>query len=518
MRHLLRRSASISFAVFISRIFGLIRDIVFTSLFGVSFLSDAFSYAYRIPNLLRLLFGEGALSAALIPIYSRIKERESLKSQIDFATNIIWFISIFLIFTTLIATVFTPYIVSAIAPGLELKTKLLTVNLTRIILPYMLLIGVSSTVISILNYHNYFFLPSLSSAFFNIGIIFTSLMSYLFFTRDPLKMVYIFSAGVVIGGIFQLLINIPLMHKVGYNITLPKKKGKKYLKNLWEKFLPGVIGFGIRQINSYVDLFLASFLIVGSASALTYSYRLMQLSLGIFGVPIWSVILPTFSKQVVKKDFSALSKTLKDGIILVFYVMLPITILMIILGKDYIRVLFFRGAFDLRALEMTYVSFLYYTVGLTLYSINHIFVALFYAFGNTKTPVKISLLIVIINIILNIVLMQYYAHAGLAMATAICAFIYSFLLYVKIHKLFPVISFKSIIPTLIKLVFSTILLFFLIFYISSLFSFSSFSGSLFRLMFIGVLGVISFFTFTLLLKIQYTKFFILVVWKKLKKS
>ena len=514
MKRLLGQSLTTSSAIFLSRVSGLVRDILFTSLFGVSALGDAFNYAYRIPNLLRLLFGEGALSAAFIPVYSKVEQKHGKSYQLSFATNLLFYLAFFLFFTTLFAIVFAPYIVAMVAPGLTDGVRQITTQLTRVMLPYMLLIGISSILISVLNYHNYFFLPFLSSAMLNIGILLCVFIYTKFLFLDIEGQLFAFSWGVVVGGVLQLVLLAVLMFRVGYRISLPQKGAKTYLKRVWQRFIPGVVGIGIRQINIYVDLLLASFLTVGSASALTYSYRLMQLALGLFGVPIWSVSLPSFSKLVAKQKFSHLEKAVKDALILSAYVMLPITAFIVILAKDYIRVLFFRGAFGDTALSMTNIALIFYALGLVFYCFNHILVAVFYAFGNTKTPVKISAIIAVINLVLNLILMRYLAHGGLALATFISSVVYSLLLFICIHKSFVQIKLLSIFFTLGKLLVSVLATATILYFSYGASYANTFWTSLLRLFVFGVGGVILYLLFNISLKTKYSHKILGPLWKK----
>nr|HPR16640.1 lipid II flippase MurJ [Candidatus Cloacimonadota bacterium] len=218
---LAKNVGSMSVAVAISRVFGLLRDIVMTNFFGTSYVADAFRVAFQIPNFLRLLFGEGALSAAFIPIYSDIGIKKGKDYQIRFAINVLSLLTIFLIILCMLGILLAPLLVKIIAPGLDATTQALTIKLTRVLFPYLFLIGLSSTFISILNAHDYFFLPGLSSAFLNIGMIaFLGLFLLISKASTMEEQVFFWSYGVLIGGVMQTVVNLPLLRKIGYRIKL----------------------------------------------------------------------------------------------------------------------------------------------------------------------------------------------------------------------------------------------------------------------------------------------------------
>jgi len=490
---------SMSSAVVISRIFGLIRDIIFTGLFGVSYIADAFNYAYRIPNLLRGLFGEGALAGAFIPIYGEVGQKHGKKAQIRLGLNILSILALFLSILCILGFFLAPLVVDVMAPGLAQETTLLTIKLTRIMMPYLFLIGLATTIMSILNYHNYFFLPALSSTFFNIGTVIVIIGFTYLSKSSSIEKVTVYSFGIIFGGILQLLMNLPLLKKIGYQTKFIFKND--YFRKIWSRFLPGIIGMGVRQINIFIDLFLASFLIVGSASGLTYSYRLMQLALGVFGVPIWTTSLPLFSKLVAKRQFLEIKNTLTDIIDLATFLMLPITVLMITLGKSYISVLFFRGLFDNNALEMTYRPYVFYVLGLLVFCYNHIFTTVFFAFGDTKTPLKIATFTMVLNIIFNLIFMQYLQAAGLALATFCSAVVQSMILYTLLRKKIENFSFWS--SEMFKIFLSSLCLYVVITFGIDRINFSqNFAGNLSKVLFFGLIGILLFIFFAFIFRVK----------------
>ncbi len=438
----LKKVGSMSSAVMISRVLGLLRDVIFTAFFGVSYLADAFNYAYRIPNFLRLLFGEGALAAAFIPLYGEVEEKKGRLAQVRFGLSLLTLLSIILLVFSCAGIVFAPFLVKIIAPGLSQQTADLTITLTQIMMPYLFLIGTASMLIAILNYHDYFFWPALSAAFFNLGTIFVIGGFVFWLGGSSQQKVVAYSWGIVFGGVLQLLVNLPFLKKVGYRLKLVWSRD--YLDKVWQRFLPGLFGVGVRQLNIYIDLFLASFLAVGSASSLSYSYRLMQLALGVLGVPIWAASLPVFSKLVAQKDRQELQKTFSYVLVLSAFLMIPVTALMISLGREYITILFARGVFDQKAVEMTYSPFFFYVLALTFFCFNHILVSVFYAHGDTKSPVKVSAVALLANIGLNLWFMRYFGVAGLALASLCSAVLQCAILFCWIKIRYKFLQFPLV--------------------------------------------------------------------------
>ncbi|MBN1327231.1 MAG: murein biosynthesis integral membrane protein MurJ, partial [Candidatus Cloacimonetes bacterium] len=352
-----------------------------------------------------------------------------------------------------------PLLVRFLAPGFDQTATDLAVKLTRLLFPYLFLIGLSSTLISILNSHDFFFVPGLSSAFLNLAMIMCLGIYVLIDPRSTIELqITVWSAGVILGGILQTIVNFPLLKKIGYKIRLRFTLKGEALRAVWTRFLPGVIGIAIRQINLAVDLILASLLATGSIAALSYGNRLMQLPLGIFGVSAGVAVLPLFSRFISENNWNELSEKLRFSIISLSLIMLPITAFLVAAGRDIIRLIFLRGAFDLNSLDMTYSALLFYSLGLIFFGLTRLLIPLFYAFGNTSTPVKISAFIVALNIMLNIILMKYMAHAGLALATSLSSMIHYFYLRWKLKRKIPALVFPETFSDLLKISFLAIMI------------------------------------------------------------
>jgi putative peptidoglycan lipid II flippase len=503
-----------SVAVLISRLLGLFRDIIFAAFFGASYIADAFNVGYQIPNLLRKLFGEGALSAAFIPIYNDIDVKKGRAEQIDFALNILSLLTLLLTILSLLGMVFAPLIVKLIAPGFSAETYELTIKLTRIMFPYLLLIGLSSTLISILNSHDFFFIPGLSSAMLNLGMIVFLLVFSILYDATPEDKVSVLAYGVLFGGILQTAVNLPLLKKIGYRLSLNFNLRGKAIKSLWQRFLPGVAGLAIREVNLVADIILASFLISGSIAALQYGNRLMQLPLGIFGISAASAVLPLFSRYISAQQWDKLSSSLRFSIVTLCYIMIPITAIIVGLGKDIIRLIFMRGAFDQFALDMSYRALLFYSLGLLFYSLNRTIIPIFFANKDTKTPVIISALIVGLNIILNIILMQFLQHAGLALASSLSAFIHFLILMKVLKKKLPQIAFGSVTRNIFMITMMSSLILGMIVLSNIFFSAENFLQLLIKVAIYLTVIPIFYYLGTNALKVEYIDKIAGLLWKK----
>ena len=446
-----------SIAVFFSRILGLIRDMVMAAFFGTTYVSDAFNIAFKIPNLLRRLFGEGALSAAFVPIYNEFGIKRGKHYQFNFAINLLSVLSFILLLMTFLGVILAPFIVRIIYPGLNSETTELAIKLCRLMFPYLFFIGLSSTFIAILNSHNKFFITGLSSALLNIGWILFILFGSFILKKQDEGLSFYAAYGVMLGGFLQTIINLPYLKKIGYKFKIILKTKSTAMKMLWHRFIPSMIGIGIREINLIADELIASFLMPGSITALGFGSRLMQLPLGIFGISVGTAVLPEYSRLYTEKKWSGISETLRYSLHLILYILAPITVIMVIGSELFIRLIFQRGVFNETAVYMTQQAFIYYMIGLCFFGLNQVITPLFYAAKDTKTPVIIAAFMVGLNISLNLILMRYMYHAGLALATSITAIVQFIIMIFLIRKRIPELQISSVLKNICKLI--TILVF-----------------------------------------------------------
>lgn len=442
-----------------SRILGLIRDQVMAYFFGTSMFNDAFNVGYNIPNLLRRLFGEGALSTAFVPIYAELGEKKSAEAQQRFALNLLSILSLILLFLTLLGVFFAPLIVHLLYPGLAPATAVIAIKLTRIMFPYLFFIGLSSTMIAILNAHDYFFMTGLSSALLNIAMILFLVIPHAVFGLNGESLLIYSAWGVIAGGLLQTIVNFPFLKRIGYRWKLYLDFTTDAIRMLWKRFIPSMIGIGVREINLVADSLMASFLPIGSITALSFGNRLMQLPLGIFAISAGTAILPLYSRCVSKGEFGELSENMRFTTLSMAYLMLPITALIIALGDDFVSILFQSGAFNAKAALMTSQALVYYSLGLFFYSMNQTLTPLFYANKDTSTPVKLASVMVAVNITLNFVLMQFIQHRGLALSTSITSMLNFAILILLIKRKLPSIEFKGLLLPILKTLFICVVLY-----------------------------------------------------------
>ena len=452
IKNITKNTTIMSIAVFLSRILGLIRDQVMTAFFGLGYINDAFNIAFNIPNLLRQLFGEGAFSAAFVPIYNEFGLKRGKKFQFNFALNVLSILSFILLFFSLIGIVIAPLIVKLIYPGSSVETSVLAIKLCRIMFPYLFFIGLSSSFIAILNSHNKFFVTGLSSGLLNVGWISFVLFGSFVLKKETYDLVFYAAYGVMLGGFLQTIINLPILKEVGYRFKIIFRVKTIAMKMLWQRFLPSMIGVGIRELYLITDAMIASFLSTGAIAALGLGSRLMQLPLGIFGISVGTAVLPEYARLFTNKKWAGISDTLRYSIHFIIYILAPVSVIMIIGSDIFIKVLFQRGLFDELAVHMTRLSFIYYTVGLSFFGLNQVITPIFYAAKDTKTPVKIAACMLSLNIGLKFILMHFMGHAGIALGTSVTAIVQFIVLLILIKRKLPYIHISSVWKNMLKLV------------------------------------------------------------------
>jgi putative peptidoglycan lipid II flippase len=406
-------------ATFLSRIFGFIRDVVIAWFFGAGLSSDAFFVAFRIPNLLRRLFAEGSLSVAFIPVFTEYLAKRGKDDAFELAGSAVRLLAVLLVSIAILGILLSPLIIRVIAPGFaDSPDKLaLTVLLTRIMFPYIFFIGMVALSMGILNSLGHFAAPALAPVFLNIAII-CSVFFISPYMSDPVTGLAI---GVVIGGVLQLVLQVPFLIKKGFYFWHKVRLFHPGLKQIGLLMLPTIFGAAVYQINILVGTLLASLLAEGSVSYLYYADRLVQFPLGIFAIATATAVLPSLSRQAAEQDLLAVKDTFSYAMKLVFFITVPAMVGLIVLREPIVALLFKRGAFDQETTRLTAYALLYYGIGLWAFSAVRIVVSTFYALQDTKTPVRTAVISVGANIILGIILMGPLGHGGLALATSLAS-------------------------------------------------------------------------------------------------
>ncbi|MEO0142539.1 MAG: murein biosynthesis integral membrane protein MurJ [candidate division WOR-3 bacterium] len=408
----------------LSRIFGLVREMVFAFLYGASKSTDAFQAAFRILDLLRDLFSETTLSSAIVPILTEQKEKGKLNMNL-LASNIFNILLIGVGIITVLGMVFSPYIVSVIAFGFgKTPGKLgLTAQLTTIIFPFLLFIAFAAWAMSYLNTENEFFVPSVAPAFFNIFSIIVPIILYTYLVNHNIDPIFGMAYGVIAGGLMQFLIQVPTLFKKGFYYKPYLNFKDHEFKRVFLLFIPVALGLAGSRINVMVDTIMVSALEERSMTWLHYAFRIMHLPMGLFGIAVGTVALPVLSKLVVENNLSELKKTFFDSVKLVLFLTLSTSIIIAFFSVPITRVIYERGKFTSSDTVASARALVFYVIGIPFASVLRNIAALFYAYKDARTPMFASLATVGVNIILNYILMRIMSYRGIALATSISAFV-----------------------------------------------------------------------------------------------
>lgn len=436
-KSIIKSTSIISIGTLSSRILGFFRDIILAKILGTGFHADAFFVAFRIPNLFRDLVGEGATNAAVVPVLSEYKVKKEKEEFWLFASVILTIAVIILSILTILGIIFAPYIVKMIAYGFkyaEPEKMQLTIQLTKIMFPYLFFIGLTAYCIAILFTFRSFTAPAFSPCLLNLSIIVSAYLSNRYMPDNP---VYGLAFGVILGGILQLLIQIKPLLKIGMKFKKPKTLRHSGALKVWKLLIPRLFGAGVYQLNVFVDTFCASLsniIGLGGVSAIYYANRIIQFPMGVFGFALASATLPTLSGLASVKNIEQLKKTLIFTLENILFIMAPISIVIILLSTPIIRVLFERGEFNQYSTNITSWALLFYAVGLFSFGGIKILVTAFHALQDTKTPVKVAAGCLLLNVTLNILLMRPLKVGGIALASAISATVDFVILYFLISK------------------------------------------------------------------------------------
>ncbi len=451
-----RAAGVVSFYTFISRILGLVRDVVIAAFFGTGMVADAFVVAMRIPNLLRRLFAEGSLTIAFVPVFTEYLTHKTKEEAFDMARAVLTILSIVLVVVTLLGIVFAPWIVKIQAwgfGGAGAKHEL-TVLLTRITFPYIFFISIVAFFMGVLNSLKHFAAPAAAPIFLNVGIIGAAYFLSPYCSEQVVGVAW----GVFIGGVLQVWLQIPWIFKEGLNLVPRWQPGHPAIKRIGMLMLPAVFGSAIYQLNSFVGTLLASFLPQGSMSSLYFADRLIQFPLGVFAIAIGTAVLPSLSIIASKRDTTVFGDTFDHALRLVFFITLPATVGLIVLGKPLIQVMFERGDFDALSTQMTLLALFYYALGLWAFSGIRILVSAFYALQDTKTPVKVASVAFVVNSLTALALMGPLQQGGIALALSISSSVQFCLLFYFLGRKTPLPKMKGILISVLKNIIASVIM------------------------------------------------------------
>ena len=491
---IVKSTGIVSSATFLSRVFGLIREQVFAYLFGAGLATDAFVAAFRIPNLLRDLLAEGALSSAFIPVFTEKLTLQGKEAAFRLTNLVINLLVIVLSIIIILGIIFSPAIVNLIAPGFnKIEGKIeLTTLLTRIMFPFLLLVSLAAVCMGILNSLGKFGAPALAPTMLNLGMILAGFLISPFLKTPILGM----AIGVLLGGAGQLFIQVPVLFRLGYRykpIFDWKDPGVK--KILW-LMTPAILGLASTQVNIFVNTLIASLLPQGSVSYLNYSFRLMHFPLGVFGVAVATVTFPILAAKAAQKNFEELVSTCGSSLKLIFFLTLPSTIFLAVGAKPIISLLYQHGKFIYTDTQATSQALILYAIGLFAYASVRILAPVFYALGEAKVPVISSAIAVGANISLNLVLMHSLSFRGLALATSIAAILNMSILFNKLDKRVGPFDKKDLRNSFLKILLASFLMGLLLQSFLFLYRVDLDKGSLIqKSVLVGIMVIVSFFSY-----------------------
>ena len=452
----LRSAAVVGSLTLLSRFLGMIRDLLTAGLFGTSLPMSAFVVAFRIPNLFRRLFGEGALSSAFVPVFMEVRTREGAEAGWHLASKVISLAAVVLVGFTLTGIGLT-YLLQTGADSLNQRDLIL--SLTRIMLPYMILICLVALCMGILNSLHHFAIPAFTPSLLNVVWIITLLAVCPWLGDSLEEKIYGLAWGILVAGGLQLGLQIPILRRHGFrfrpslNLRDPK---------VWRVLLlmgPASIGLAVTQINVMVNSLLAAWIGPWAPAALFYSERLLYFPQGILATAMSTVLLPVFSGQMARAQDQAMRHTMNHSLRVLWFVMTPAAIGLLVLARPIVQMLFEWGRFDRASTDLTTLALQCYAPGLIVFSLAKIFVPAFYARQDPRTPVKIGLLSVGINLILNLIFLftlpLYWKHAGLAFSTVIAEGVNGVLLGRQVHRRIGSPGWKEIFSSGLRTLFAS---------------------------------------------------------------
>ncbi len=439
----------------LSRIFGYFRDASLAWVLGAGLSMDAFAVAYRIVNLFRRLVGEGAMSAAFVPVFVQYRSEHTMAELWEFVRKFFYTLALISALIVGLEIIFAPFLVKLLAPGFEFGSAKfdLTVLLTRLMAPYLLFVALTALLMGILNSLGRFAVPAFNPILFNLCVCAAAVFSV--HLQEPAILI---ALAVLLGGILQVASQLPFVIRDGMTFQIGFSFHHPAIRRVGNLLLPSIFGIGIIQINLMVDSFMASFLREGSISQLYYADRVMELVLGVFTISLATVILPNMAQSAASKNMEELKGTLLFSLRAMAFVAIPATVGLFVLAGPIVHILFERGRFTSFDTEATAVALAYYALGLFFISIVRIFVSAFYSLQDTKTPVKVAFVALFTNIILNLILMQPLKQGGIALATSLASALSVMQLIYIFQKRYGALDWKKSYSSVSKILASSVLM------------------------------------------------------------
>ena len=431
-KQIARAAGVLGLATILSRVMGMVRDMVVSRLFGAGLATDAFFAAFQIPNMLRRFFAEGALTSAFVPTFSECYTKEGEEAARNLANTCFTLLTIVMAAITLLGILFSPAIVGIMFPGFrELPGKFgLTVFLNRLMFPYIFFISLVALCMGILNTVRHFFTPAISTVFLNIAMI---LCATLLHHRFQVPIVAL-AAGVLVGGLLQLLLQLPTLYRKGFGIRPRCDFRHPAVRRIVLLMGPSVFGVGVYYLNLTVSNILASLLPQGSVSYLYYAQRLFEFPQGIITVSVAQAVLPSMSRQAAAGEMEQLKESLRFGLRITLFITVPAMVGLMVCAVPVFSLLFMGGEFDYAKAVNAAAALRYYSLGLAVMALVRVLIPAFYALKDTRTPVMTAFVAFLLNALFSLLLMGPLRHGGLALATTLSAGGNMVLLYLFLRK------------------------------------------------------------------------------------
>lgn len=429
---LMRSGLVVSAMTMLSRVMGLVRDVVVATLLGASDGADAFFVAFKIPNFLRRLFAEGAFNQAFVPVLSEYSTQRSKQEIRELLNAVAGSLTAMLALITALAMLGAPWLIWVFAPGFgsDPEKLAMTADMLRLTFPYLLLISLTAFSGSVLNTWNRFAVPAFTPVLLNLSLIGAALLLTPLMAEPAMALAW----GVLIAGAAQLAFQVPFLLRLGLLPTPWPNFAHEGVKRILKLMAPALFGVSVSQINLLLDTVLASLLTAGSVSWLYYSDRLVELPLGVFGVAIGTVILPALSKRHAAQSTAHFAAMLDWGVRVVLLLGVPAALALSVLAEPFLITLFHYGAMTDNDIQMAAMSLRAYAFGLVAFMLIKVLAPGFFARQDTKTPVKVGIIAMLANMVFNLMLIWPLAHAGLALATALSAFLNAGLLGYLLYR------------------------------------------------------------------------------------
>jgi putative peptidoglycan lipid II flippase len=418
-KNIARAAGVLGAATMLSRIMGMLRDMVVSRLFGAGLYTDAFFAAFQIPNMLRRFFAEGALTSAFVPTFSEWYTKKGVEEARALANVCFTVLTLVMAAITVLGMIFSPQIVHLMFPGFASNPEKVSVTilLNRMMFPYIFFVSLVALCMGILNTVRHFFTPAISTVFLNLSMILAALFLH---TRFQVPIVSL-AVGVLIGGVLQLALQLPVLYRKGFPVRPNFNFRHPAVRRIAVLMVPSLFGVGVYYLNITVGSILASLLPEGSVSYLYYAQRLFEFPQGIFTVSVAQAVLPSMSRQAAAGDLDALKESLCYGVRLTLFITIPAMVGLIFCATPIFSLLFMGGAFDYAKAANCGSALCYYSVGLTFVALVRVLVPAFYALKDTRTPVLVAFISFVLNLVFSLALMGPLKHGGLALASSLAA-------------------------------------------------------------------------------------------------